>query len=128
MDVLFELNNPGKRISSIYSYDDRLSGLDVAATQERIRILIERSGLKDKEISKALGVTPQAVNKWRHKGCFLDIENLLILSGLLRVDIEDLLVPRARKIRTETEDVPESVEEAAETSTYLRICTYKSIL
>lgn len=59
--------------------------------------LIKIRGLKDKIIADKLGITPQAVNKWRHKGTFFVIENLYVLSGLLDVSVDDLLVPVAVK-------------------------------
>lgn len=102
--LILELNHARIERGSSYSYEDRLSGLDVDATQEKLRYLLESRGLKDKEISKALGITPQAVNKWRHKECFLDIENLFILSGLLRVNIDEILVPRKREHREHVKD------------------------
>jgi len=67
--------------------------LDLKASMERIDALIKAKGLKDKNIAKYLNVTPQAVNKWRHKSTFIDIENLYALSGLLGVRVDDLLVP-----------------------------------
>ena len=54
-------------------------------------------GLKDKVIANQLGITPQAVNKWRHKGTFFVIENLYVLSGLLGVSVDKLLVSKAVK-------------------------------
>ena len=47
-----------------------------------------------------MGVTPQAVNKWRHKGTFLVIDNLYILSGMLGVSIDELIIPKAWKEQT----------------------------
>ena len=77
-------------------YDDRLYGLDIEATEERVSSLIKESGLKDREIGEKIGVSTQAVNKWRHKLNYLDIENLYALSGVLRVKVDDFLVPRKR--------------------------------
>ena len=59
--------------------------------------MIEAKGLKDKIIADRLGITPQAVNKWRHKGTFFVLENLYVLSGILGVSVDDLLVPIAVK-------------------------------
>jgi transcriptional regulator with XRE-family HTH domain len=47
-----------------------------------------------------MGVTPQAVNKWRHKGTFLVIDNLYILSGMLGVSIDELIIPKTWKEQT----------------------------
>ena len=77
-------------------YEDRKYGLDIEATEERVSSLIKESGLKDREIGEKIGVSTQAVNKWRHKLNYLDIENLYALSGVLRVKVDDFLVPRKR--------------------------------
>ncbi|WP_051199360.1 helix-turn-helix domain-containing protein [Butyrivibrio fibrisolvens] len=76
---------------------DRVKGLDLEATKKRVCDLIKAKGLKDKTIADKLGITPQAVNKWRHKGSFFVIENLYVLSGLLGVSVDKLLVPVAVK-------------------------------
>ena len=76
---------------------DRVKGLDLEATKNRVCNLIKAKGLKDKTIADKLGITPQAVNKWRHKGSFFVIENLYVLSGLLGVSVDKLLVPVAVK-------------------------------
>ncbi len=76
---------------------DRVKGLDLEATKKRVCDLIKEKGLKDKTIADKLGITPQAVNKWRHKGSFFVIENLYVLSGLLGVSVDKLLVPVAVK-------------------------------
>ncbi len=76
---------------------DRAAGLDIEATKNRICDMIKAKGLKDKAIADKMGITPQAVNKWRHKGTFLVVENLYILSGMLGVSVDDLLVPVTKK-------------------------------
>ncbi len=109
-------------------FEERLSGLDVEATQEKVCRLLKESGLKDREISEQLGVTPQAVNKWRHKGCFLDIENLYVLSGMLKVKVDDFLVPQKKKdglmAEVDVEEKPENHRQSCET----RICLYAKLL
>ena len=72
---------------------DRSAGMDVEATKRNICEIIDSKGLKDKVIAEKLGITPQAVNKWRHKGTFLVIDNLYILSGMLGISIDELIVP-----------------------------------
>jgi DNA-binding Xre family transcriptional regulator len=88
-----------KRVDYIATLEepDKLKGLDMEATKQRVCDLIKTKGLKDKDIAEQLGITPQAVNKWRHKGTFFVIENLYALSGLLGVSVDELLVPRGYK-------------------------------
>lgn len=69
-------------------------GLDMEATGKRISQMIVKSGFSDKYIGEIMGISPQAVNKWRHGRSFPDIENLYILSSILSVKVDDLLVPR----------------------------------
>ena len=82
---------------AVWEEPDRVKGLDLEATKKRVCELIKAKGLKDKTIADRLGITPQAVNKWRHKGTFFVIENLYILSGLLGVSVDELLVPVVAK-------------------------------
>ncbi|WP_034469250.1 MULTISPECIES: helix-turn-helix domain-containing protein [Butyrivibrio] len=86
-----------RQLDYIVSWEepDRAKGLDLDATKKRVCELIKAKGLKDKVIAEKLGITPQAVNKWRHKGTFFVLENLYVLSGLLGVSVDELLVPIA---------------------------------
>ena len=76
--------------SSIHS----LSGLDMEATKQRVLERIKEKGFTDKTLANQLGITVQAVNKWKHKGKSISLENLYVLSGLLGVRVNELLVPR----------------------------------
>ena len=79
---------------------DRSSGMDLEATKKKICEMIKAKGLKDRAVAEKLGVTPQAVNKWKHKGTFIVIDNLYILSGMLGVSVDELIVPRKWKEQT----------------------------
>ena len=83
-------------IETFDEFEDRMSGIDEEATRERVCALLKERGLTDRVLSEKIGISRQAVNKWRHKKNFVDIENLYILSGILRMKIDDLLVPRKR--------------------------------
>ena len=52
---------------AIWEEPDREKGLDLEATKKKVCELIKEKGLKDKIIADKLGITPQAVNKWRHR-------------------------------------------------------------
>ena len=99
---IIELNRSRHRLrlwdyTAYWEEPDRVKGLDLEATKTRVCDLIKAKGLKDKTIADKLGITPQAVNKWRHKGSFFVIENLYVLSGLLGVSVDNILVPVAVK-------------------------------
>lgn len=67
---------------------------DQEATGKRIGQIIEESGIKDKELALLLGVSIQAVNKWRHAKTLPDIENLFFLSQLFDRRLDDFIVAR----------------------------------
>ena len=67
--------------------------IDTCATGARIKALRLERGLTVKEIQKALGFNePQAVYKWERGSSLPSTDNLLALSLLLEVQIEEILV------------------------------------
>ena len=78
--------------------EDRISGIDVDATSERISNLINASGLDDKTISEQIRVTPQAVNRWRNKASLATVDNLYVLSGILGIAMDNFFVAREKKL------------------------------
>lgn len=75
-------------------YRKTASGIDMVATGKRISQLMNKSGLTDKQLSGIMGVTVQAINKWRHGYSLPDIENLYILSRILGKRVDDFLIPQ----------------------------------
>ncbi len=71
-------------------------GFDLDATSERISELIIQSGLDDKYIAEMIKVTPQAVNRWRHKAAFVTVDNLYALSKVLGISIDKFFVSRTK--------------------------------
>lgn len=69
-------------------------GIDMEATGKRIGYLMKKSGWSAKEISDSMGVTFQAVYKWREGKAIPDMENLYLLSRLLGVRMDDFIVAR----------------------------------
>lgn len=61
-------------------------------TADRVAGMIVRSGFSDRELSELLHVSIQAVNKWRHGKSIPDIDNLVSLSQIFGVRIDDFLV------------------------------------
>lgn len=64
----------------------------MAATGKRIGMLLKLSKLEPKELSEVLGITVQAVYKWKRGECLPDTENMYIMSQMLGIRMEDLLV------------------------------------
>ena len=62
-------------------------------TGENIRRLIKSNGYTVKDVQEVMGFeNPQAVYKWLSGKSLPSLENLLILSKLLNINIENILV------------------------------------
>ena len=73
--------------------------IDVRETGRKIEALRKNSGLTVKDLQEYFGFEyPQAIYKWQHGECLPTVDNLLALSQLLGVKIEDLLVYDDREI------------------------------
>ena len=73
--------------------------IDVRETGLKIKTLRKEAGLTVKDLQEYFGFEyPQAIYKWQHGECLPTVDNLLALSQLLGVKIEDLLVYEDREI------------------------------
>ena len=67
--------------------------IDLAATGRCIERQRRQAGLTVKELQSYFGFEyPQAIYKWQHGECLPTVDNLLALSRVLQVKMEDLLV------------------------------------
>ena len=67
--------------------------IDLAKTGRRIERQRREAGLTVRDLQAYFGFEyPQAIYKWQHGECLPTVDNLLALSRLLRVSMEDLLV------------------------------------
>lgn len=67
--------------------------IDMAATGRNIIRLREQAGLTVKDLQDLFGfATPQAIYKWQHGTALPTVDNLLILSEVFCVRIEDIIV------------------------------------
>lgn len=67
--------------------------IDLSATGHAIEQRRRAAGLSVRDIQTYFGFEyPQAVYKWQHGECLPSVDNLLALSHLLQVQMEDLLV------------------------------------
>ena len=72
-----------------------LPAIDMAETGKRIRRLRERAGLSVRELQQAMGLgSPQAVYKWERGETLPNLDNLVVLSRLLKASLEELLALR----------------------------------
>lgn len=67
--------------------------IDLPRTGRNIAYLRKRSNISVRELQCILGFsTPQAIYKWQHGECLPTVDNLLILSRVFHVGLEDLLI------------------------------------
>lgn len=67
--------------------------IDMVKTGENILKLRKQKNLSVKELQIIFGFeTPQAIYKWQHGTALPSVDNLLILSTIFKVKMEDILV------------------------------------
>ena len=72
--------------------------INMEATGRNIRRLRENAGLTVKDIQDIFGfATPQAIYKWQRGTAMPTIDNLVVLSAVLKVTIDEILVVNDEK-------------------------------
>ena len=67
--------------------------IDMTATGANIKALLKAKGLKEADVQHTCGFnTPQAVFKWMRGDAMPSIDNLVILSHLLGVTIDQIII------------------------------------
>lgn len=70
-----------------------LPQIDMVKTGKNIAQLRKRAGLTVKDLQDTFGFSsPQAIYKWQRGTALPTVDNLLVLSVILQVSIEDILV------------------------------------
>lgn len=59
--------------------------------RDRLRLGVERTGVKQAEIARRVGITPQRLNNYINRGTLPDVETLAKLAKALRVSTDWLL-------------------------------------
>jgi len=73
--------------------------INPAATGLNIARLRKQRGLSVRDLQTVLGfATPQAIYKWQTGASLPTVDNLVILSAVLRVPIDDILVTDRRNL------------------------------
>lgn len=73
--------------------------IDMQRTGMNIARLRRQRGLSVRQLQACFGFEyPQAIYKWQHGECLPSVENLLLLSRLLQVPMEELLVYEDREL------------------------------
>ena len=72
--------------------------INMEATGRNIRRLREKAGLTVKDIQDIFGfATPQAIYKWQRGTAMPTLDNLVVLSVVLEVTIDEILVVNNEK-------------------------------
>lgn len=67
--------------------------VNLSATGENIEKLRKEAGLSVKELQKIFGFgTPQAIYKWQRGTALPTVDNLVLLSAIFQVSIDEILV------------------------------------
>ena len=74
--------------------------VNVKATGENIKRLLEEAGMTVKDLQKIFGfATPQAIYKWIRGEALPTVDNLLILAKVFGVTVDDILVVNEVEIK-----------------------------
>ena len=67
--------------------------IDMVATGNNISRLREQAGMRVRDLQIIFGfATPQAIYKWQNGISMPTVDNLIVLSAVLNVTIEDIVV------------------------------------
>ena len=67
--------------------------INLAATGQNIITLRKAAGLTVRDLQEIFGFgTPQAIYKWQHGAAMPTIDNLVVLSAVFGVPVDDILV------------------------------------
>ena len=67
--------------------------IDLVATGKNIVRLREKSGLSVRELQDIFGfATPQAIYKWQHGAALPTIDNLIVLSTIFKLSMEEIII------------------------------------
>lgn len=67
--------------------------VDLIATGKNIENLRKEAGYSVKELQEIFGFgTPQAIYKWQHGTALPTVDNLVLLSAIFKVSIDEILI------------------------------------
>lgn len=58
---------------------------------EQLKKLRESKGFSQEDVAKKIGVTRQAIYKWENDKSYPDIDNLILLSEMYNVTLDELI-------------------------------------
>lgn len=80
-----------------------LPTIDMPKTGQNIVRLRQQAGLSVKELQDIFGfATPQAIYKWQHGTALPSIDNLVLLSAIFQVSLDDILIIDLEPVQAQT--------------------------
>ncbi len=71
--------------------------IDLVATGKNIIKLREESGLSVRDLQNIFGfATSQAIYKWQHGTALPTIDNLIVLSAVFKVSMEEIIIVQTK--------------------------------
>ena len=71
--------------------------IDLVATGKNIIKLREELGLSVRDLQNIFGfATPQAIYKWQHGTALPTIDNLIVLSAVFKVSMEEIIIVQTK--------------------------------
>ena len=71
--------------------------IDLVAPGKNIIKLREESGLSVRDLQNIFGfATPQAIYKWQHGTALPTIDNLIVLSAVFKVSMEEIIIVQTK--------------------------------
>lgn len=77
---------------------------------EKLKSMRKQSGMSQEKLAEKIGVSRQAITKWENNTGIPDIENMLALSSLFNVSVDELL-SNEKIEKKQTDYLYESVTE-----------------
>lgn len=77
---------------------------------EKLKTIRKQAGMSQEKLAEKIGVSRQAITKWETDAGIPDIENIMALSALFNVSIDELL-SNEKSLKKQTEYLHESVTE-----------------
>ena len=75
-----------------------LPTVDLAATGSNILRLRKQAGMTVRDLQTIFGfTTPQAIYKWQNGACMPTVDNLVVLSEVFKVRMDDIVVTNVRQ-------------------------------
>lgn len=90
-------------------YTEPFPVIDLAATGNNIKRLRIERGLTVRDLQDYFGFEePRAIYKWQNGQCLPTVDNLYALGHILRVSVDEILIPASLKLHTLVEQQAEA--------------------